>query len=71
MKKTALPPRAELNLHTAASLYDGVISREEVISTASSEEYSAVAVTDLNSVQMFPRIYYYAKKKGVAHKIIY
>ena len=71
MKKTTLPPRAELNLHTAASLYDGVISREEVISTASSEEYSAVAVTDLNSVQMFPRIYCAAKEKGIAHKIIY
>lgn len=71
MKKTALPPRAELNLHTAASLYDSVISPEEVIGTASSGEYSAVAVTDLNSAQMFPSIYYAAREKGIAHKLIY
>lgn len=71
MKKTTLPPRAELNLHTAASLYDSVISPEEVIGTASSGEYSAVAVTDLNSAQFFPNIYYAAKEKGIAHKIIY
>lgn len=64
-------PRTELNLHTKASCMDSVISAEDIVELAERSEYAAVAVTDLNSVRMFPAVYELAKERHVTNKIIY
>ena len=53
------------------SYMESVITPMEVACLAENSEFSAIAITDCNSVQAFLDVYEKAKRKGVANKIIY
>ena len=61
--------RAELHLHTKMSDDISIIGVKEMLKNAKDYGLSAVAFTNLNNVQDFPEIAYYAKAADV--KIIY
>ena len=61
--------RAELHLHTKMSDDISIIGVREILKNAKEYGLSAIAFTNLNNVQDFPEIVYYAKEAEV--KIIY
>lgn len=63
--------RTELHLHTALSDDSSVITPEELIKHGVKEGFSAVAVTDRNSVQSFYDIAKYREEYGKSIKVIY
>lgn len=64
--------RTELHLHTKMSADTSVISAEELFEIALKHPLTAVAVTDLNTVQSFPEIMNLQQRyKKNAPKIIY
>lgn len=63
--------RAELHLHTKLSDDISVISLEEIFDKAEELGLSAVAFTNLNNVQDFPKIANYYNKKNPNFNIVY
>ena len=68
------PERVELHLHTKMSETDSVVDIQEVILQAVKCGHKAIAITDHNSVESFPkamRVAKEAKKSGTPIKILY
>ena len=63
--------RVELHLHTTMSDDPSVITPNEVILSAWDMGHTAVAITDLNSVQSFAEVARYQKKYANNIKVIY
>lgn len=49
--------RVELHVHTTMSQMDGLINYKKLLKKVKSFGHRAVAVTDKNSIQMFPKLY--------------
>lgn len=63
--------RAELHLHTTMSAMDGIDTARDYIDAAIEKGLSAIAVTDLVSVQAFPEFYRVIQTYDYNLKIIY
>lgn len=71
MRYTMNKQRTELHIHTNMSEMDGVSTATEYIDTAIRFGWSAVAITDHQSVQALPQAYHAWEKSGKKVKLIY
>lgn len=61
--------RIELNTQTTMSEIDGIVEVDAYLKQAHAWNHTAIAVTDLNSVQAFPKAFETSKKLGI--KVLY
>ena len=70
-KDTAKVKRVELRTHTQMSMWDSVLSVQELIKTAAEWGWDAVAITDSGLVQAFPKAAKIVEDENLDIKIIY